>query len=111
MTDCELDQAMSQALRSLDLARFDQLATEADRRRVALDDKLDQPGALLAAAMWYAEQGIPVFPCRPGDKIPLIPNPHPVDSPERATCRGGCGQHGHGLYDATTDLDQIRKWW
>src|SRR5690554_1111874 len=90
MTDCELDQAMSQALRSLDLAWFDQLATEADRRRVALGDKLDQPGALLAAAMWYAEQGMPVFPCAVGGKRPIT---------------------RHGLHDATTDLDQIRQWW
>ena len=90
MTDCELDQAMSQALRSLDLARFDQLATEADRRRVALDDKLSQPGALLAAALWYAEQGMPVFPCAVGGKRPLTK---------------------HGLHDATTDLEQIRRWW
>ena len=41
-------------------------------------------------ALWYAEQGFPVFPCQPGDKKPLTP---------------------HGFKDATTDPKQIRQWW
>ena len=111
MNEQDIDQAMSRALRDLDIPRFEQMAAEADRRRGELIDRLTQPGALLAAATWYAEQGLPVFPCRPADKNPAIPSAHPAGSPERATCRGQCGRHGHGLYDATTNLDQVRAWW
>ncbi len=42
------------------------------------------------AALDYAAQGTPVFPCRPGGKAPLT-------------------QRGH--LDASTDPDQIRAWW
>ncbi len=27
------------------------------------------------------------------------------------TCKGECGQHGHGVYDATTDIATIAAWW
>jgi len=111
MNDHELDDAMTAALRALDMDRFEQLAAEADRRQDALRQRLAQPGALLAAALWYAGQGIAVFPCRPGGKVPQIASPHPPGSPERATCRGECGQHGHGLHDATVDPSTIRDWW
>lgn len=43
---------------------------------------------LLDAALQYAREGIPVFPCR--EKKPLTSN---------------------GFYSATTDEDQIRAWW
>ena len=45
---------------------------------------------MLQKAIWYAEMGYQVFPCVPGDKRPLTT---------------------HGLLDATTDIDQIEKWW
>lgn len=48
-----------------------------------------------AAALWYAQQGIAVFPITVGGKSPLIPK----------------SQGGHGCKDATTDTDQIRAWW
>jgi hypothetical protein len=41
-------------------------------------------------ALRYAAAGIPVFPCRPGDKRP-------------ATAKS--------FHDATTDPDQINRWW
>jgi hypothetical protein len=49
----------------------------------------------LAASLAYALAGVYVFPLAPRSKVPLIP------------ARNG----GHGLHDATTDLDVIRSWW
>ena len=45
---------------------------------------------IVSAALRYAEQGLPVFPCKPEDKAPLTK---------------------HGFKDATTDADTIRRWW
>lgn len=45
---------------------------------------------MLQAALWYADLGYPVFPCSPGQKTPLTE---------------------HGLLDATTDAEQIERWW
>lgn len=53
-----------------------------------LADVQGAPFALAAQA--YAAAGMPVFPCLPGGKRPLT---------------------GHGHHDATTDLEQIGKWW
>ena len=47
-------------------------------------------GSMLEAALRYAALGYPVFPCVRGEKRPLTPN---------------------GLLDATTDPQQIRRWW
>jgi hypothetical protein len=45
--------------------------------------------ATLNLAQLYAARGWPVFPCQPGQKIPATP---------------------HGFYNATTDPDQITRW-
>lgn len=66
---------------------------------------------MLEAALRLAERGWPVFPCAPGAKVPLYQSPHPKGSPERITCRGECGRMGHGVLDATTELDIITAWW
>lgn len=49
----------------------------------------EQRGRALEAALAYAGEGFAVFPCKP-DKSPRTKN---------------------GFYDATTDEDQIRRWW
>ena len=65
--------------------------TERDIKRLhyAQADKTARPN-LGKAALWYARHGYHVFPLVPGTKKP-------------ATTRG--------LYDATTDTAQIRRWW
>jgi hypothetical protein len=45
---------------------------------------------LLEHAEAYARAGLPVFPLKPGTKDPAT---------------------AHGFKDATTDIDQIRRWW
>lgn len=62
---------------------------------------------LLRVALWLAKRGWHVFPLRSGGKVPAIPSAHP----DGDRCRGECGQHGHGVHDATTDPDVIRMWW
>lgn len=49
------------------------------------------PPSLLGAALWYAEQGLHVFPLQPRTKVPW--------------------EGTHGCKDATTDTDRIRRWW
>lgn len=90
VSDEELDQQMTTALRALDIPHFEKLAAEADHRAGELRQRLAQPDALLAAALWYAKQGMPVFPCQSGDK-------RPMPLPWREV--------------ATTDVDTIRSWW
>ena len=46
--------------------------------------------ALLEAALIYADRGWPVFPCKPGGKVPST---------------------RHGFHDATVDLGRIYKFW
>jgi len=48
---------------------------------------------ILVAALDYVGRGWPVFPCAPGEKVPL----------------GKLAPHG--LKDATTDPEVIRRWW
>jgi Bifunctional DNA primase/polymerase, N-terminal len=63
------------------------------------------------AALRYASHGYPVFPLRPRSKTPALPAAHPEGDPQRRVCHGECGQLGHGLYDATTDPEQVFAWW
>lgn len=44
-----------------------------------------------SAALWYAEQGLKVFPLTPGTKIPF--------------------KGSRGCLDASNDLHQVRAWW
>src|SRR3954447_13294338 len=45
---------------------------------------------MLRPALAYAKSGVPVFPCNPATKSPLTAN---------------------GFHDATTNLEQIKRWW
>lgn len=72
------------------LTRGDQAAALA---AAEAHDRMDEPPPvdLASAALWYAEQGIAVFPVQAGDK-----KPYP---------------HTRGLHDATTSRDQVQAWW
>jgi len=80
------------------LAHYDQLSdtdraaylAQLDAEDDARDARLRAPGALAAAATWYASVGVAVFPCEVTGKRPLTK---------------------HGLKDATTDPDQVKAWW
>lgn len=62
---------------------------------------------MLQRALRYIEVGWPVFPLAPGEKKPLIVSAHKAG----VECRGECGAHGHGLYDATLDPELASRWW
>jgi Bifunctional DNA primase/polymerase, N-terminal len=52
---------------------------------------------------------VPVLPLR--GKLPRIPAAHRPGDPLYQQCRGGCGRQGHGVHDASTDLEQVGDWW
>jgi len=58
-----------------------------------MDSRVVVTSDLLTAARDYAERGWPVFPCAPGEKVPL----------------GKLAPHG--LKNATTDPAVITRWW
>lgn len=75
-------------------------------------DELDnRTPRLCDAALLYASWGWPVFPLTARRKMPALPNIHKGDPPGTPRCYGDCGREGHGLYDATTDANTIRRWW
>jgi hypothetical protein len=59
--------------------------------------------SLLEAAVNYARDGKPVFPCNPFDKAPLVGCDRDAD--------GNKIEKTGGYYKATTDENQIRIWW
>ncbi len=77
-----------------------------EKRQRDTGREADGQPALLAAALWYAGRGLPVFPL------------HSVDGQGRCSCNGkpGCkpGKHPripNGHVGASTDPGQIRRWW
>lgn len=95
------------ALELGDIAEADRLEKIIDTPQVDAQRRLEAPEALASAARWYARCGVPVFPLVPAQKKPIIRAVHPSGHP----CKGECGRLGHGLYDATTNLDQVGAWW
>lgn len=83
-----------------------------------------QGDTLLASAIDYASNHWSVFPLL--GKVPAIPSAHnrfhviatsacreglkAFPNPQR-DCKGECGRHGHGLYDATDDVAIVTDWW
>ena len=63
-------------------------------------------GLMLAYAVSYADAGWKVFPLGP-KKAPRIKSPHP----KGFRCKGECGEWGHGVNDATTDISIVSEWW
>ena len=55
-----------------------------------MESTIERTRTLHQYATAYAEAGYPVFPLKPEGKKPATEN---------------------GFYDATTDIDQINKWW
>lgn len=65
--------------------------------------------AFLDAALSYAAEGWPVLPL-------FSPREGVCDCPDTYKARGDCtpGKHprtAHGVKDASTDADKIRRWW
>jgi len=67
------------------------------------------PEELRGAALEYASRGIPVLPLR--GKLPAISAAHRPGDPLYQQCKGDCGRQGHGVHDASTDLEQVCDWW
>jgi len=86
LTVADLEAACRNAMHRDDWGEVERVAAALDRRDVP-----PRPASLVNAALWYAEQGLRVFPLAPGSKIP----------------RKGSA----GCKDATTDAEQIRVWW
>lgn len=76
-------------LQWVDAAEAGDDAAEASLAR-AIDAMSAEPPRLAQAAAWYASQGWPVFPLKANSKVPATRN---------------------GFYDATTNVERIRRYW
>ena len=86
-----LEERLRTAVSAEDVDEIALLAALLDAEDQAARARLTHPSALRGAALWYAEQDIPVFPLQPRQKRPL--------------------PGSRGFKDATTDADQINAWW
>lgn len=85
-TDEDLEQDLRHALDVGDPDEIGRLAREVDQRENAAASV-----PLHAASLWYAEQGLRVFPLQPGTKIPM--------------------KGSRGCKDATGEVERIDAWW
>jgi putative DNA primase/helicase len=75
------------------------LAETAEANDLASVLRLPEAGTTMAdAALAYARLGVPVFPCSPNGKEPLVGESAP-------------GKGDGGVYRATTASTQLRAWW
>jgi Bifunctional DNA primase/polymerase, N-terminal len=88
----------------------EQLATTTNQGKDINGSPAGHLDAIGAEAVEYARHGWPVFPLR--GKVPFK-SPHAGGSQgaEHKECAGRCGHPGHGLFAATTDVDQVIIWW
>lgn len=89
----------------------DTMADVIDDIRTQLAALDNQPPRMLDAAVQYATWGWPVFPLARHTKRPALPSAHPEGDPLRGVCKGKCGRVGHGVLDATTDVDRLKRYW
>lgn len=82
-TPNDTEEAIRQAMQAGRWGEAEKLGAQLDRQ--------PRPAGLISAALWYATQGLPVFPLQPGAKIPL--------------------PGSRGCLEATTDQAVIIQWW
>jgi len=86
MTLHQVERELREAMARDDWQAVERLSVVLDRIGVP-----QRPSNIMGAALWYAEQGMHVFPLQPRSKLPY---------PGTRGCK-----------DATTDPEQITRWW
>lgn len=90
VSDEQLQQQLDQALRVGHQELVEIIRDECDRRDRYTPQPPPATASLHQAALWYASNGLAVFPLKPGTKLPAT--------------RNGC-------HNATIDPEQINTWW
>lgn len=85
-----LTRSLLVAVNAGDTNEIDRLVNLINKEDDERQARLNGSGALKSAAEWYIRQGVSVFPCAKKSKVPLT---------------------AHGFKDASTDPEQIRRWW
>lgn len=88
MSDELIESELRRALDAAAWAEVDRLAQLLDERDAV---RAARVVSLRSAALWYAEQGLRVFPVQPRAKVPF--------------------PRSRGCHDATSELAQVARWW